>query len=97
MICRNSIAAIGLCLIEFAPGTWTVQIGSTHAYFRIQRGGRVVAHGTLTLRRGTTTRRPIGGLRRGRYTLIITLGQGRRHRVQFRRAFTVGSVKASRS
>ena len=89
-MCRNTPPALALCLVEFAPGTFTVQTGTTeHDSYAIERRGRIVASGTLTLRRGRVTRSLVGGLRHTRYTLIVRTRRGRRTKVVLRQTFNV--------
>ena len=90
IVCRNTIAARGLCLLEFAPGTYTIAGGATQASFRIEHARRTVRSGSLTVSRGRITRRSVGRLHSGRYTLLITTGHGHRTRVMLRRTLTVG-------
>ena len=89
IVCRNTVAARGLCLLEFAPGTYTIAGQATQASFQIEHAKRTVRSGRLTVRRGRLTQRSIGRLHSGRYTLLITIGHGHRTRVMLRHTFTV--------
>ena len=77
ILCRNTSLAQALCLLEFAPGSYTIQGKLTHATFRILRSGHAVLSGKLPLARHGMTIQRIGKLRRGRYVLVITGERGR--------------------
>ena len=77
VVCRNNAVARALCTLEFAPGTWAVQGSQLRALFRVSRAGWTVERGRLVVARGQVARVPIGRLRRGRYTLVITTKHGR--------------------
>ena len=79
--CRTTLVAQALCTLEFVPGTFTAHGSFKEAAFRIERAGRTVAAGTVNVRAGKVSRAPVGRLRRGRYTLIISTGRGRAARV----------------
>jgi hypothetical protein len=89
IVCRNTVAARGLCILEFAPGTYTIAGRATQASFRIEHAKRTVRSGRLTVRRGRLTHRLIGRLHPGRYTLIITTGHDHRTKVMLQRTFTI--------
>lgn len=89
IVCRNTVAAKVLCSLEFAPGSYTVNEQAIRENFRILRGHGVVFSGRISIRRGERPQRSVGRLVRGRYTLIITAGSGRRSRLITRRTFTV--------
>jgi hypothetical protein len=57
--------------------------------FAIMQSRRIVAHGNASMARGGLGLKHIPGLRRGRYTLVVTIGHGRRARVLSRRTFVV--------
>ena len=78
IICRNTSVAKAVCAIVFAPGSWTVSAPTTRAWMRIMRGRRTIARAGVTVKRGRTAVVPVGRLRRGRYTLLITTARGRR-------------------
>jgi len=83
VLCLNTAIAHVLCSIEFAPGTFAFK--SKTAAFKITHGRRVVAHGTLRVRRGRIASHTVRNLHHGRYTLIITSGS----RVVLKRVFVV--------
>ena len=89
IVCRNTPAARVLCSLEFAPGTFSTQGTAKDATFRIERAGRTVLSGTVAVKRGKVSREEIGSLRRGRYTLIISTGRGRKTKVLLRYSFQV--------
>jgi hypothetical protein len=76
IVCRNTLAAKALCTLEFAPGTFKVQGTVKQASFRIEHRGRTVITGTIPVKQGKVSRKKIGKLRPGRYTLIITASLG---------------------
>ena len=81
IVCQNTLAAKVLCAIEFAPGTYATKGVNATADFTITRANRVVAHGTFTLRNGHISTTRVPRLGRGRYTLTVSVGHGRRARV----------------
>jgi hypothetical protein len=72
-------------VLVFLPGG---SGGGTDA-FAITRAGKTVKRGTLKARLGRVTRRRLGTLRPGRYSVVITAGSGRAATVVIRRSFTV--------
>jgi hypothetical protein len=89
VVCRDTVVARAICTLEFAPGTWAVQGSTVRASFRISRAGRTVERGRLIAVRGQIARKPIGRLRRGRYTLVITIKHGPVTTVLLTRRFRV--------
>ncbi len=94
VVCRDTLLARALCMLEFAPGTYTVQNGSAkssviRAEFVIERSGRRIHAGKITVESGRVTDESIGRLDPGRYTLIITTGRGQRRRLLLTYRFQV--------
>lgn len=89
VVCKNTAAARALCSITFPPGTWTVQPDAQLASFVIDHAGRTVVHGKVQLKHGGLSLPRIRGLHRGKYQLIVTIGNGRRAKVLVRRTFIV--------
>ncbi|HUA45507.1 MAG TPA: choice-of-anchor D domain-containing protein [Solirubrobacteraceae bacterium] len=89
IVCRHTALAQGLCDIEFAPGTWTVQASTETAAFTIKSHRRTIEQGTLKLRRGEISWHAIQRLRPGHYTLVITTGHGRHRKVLLDRTLTI--------
>ncbi len=89
VVCRTTLLARILCTLEFAPGKWRASSSVVHASYRIRHAGRIVATGRLTITRGRIARVSIGRLRRGHYSLLVTVGRGRHPQVLLTQAFTV--------
>lgn len=75
VVCRSGATGTALCEIECAPATYKIHGASVKATFSVQQGDRIVAHGSLELKRGTVSRRTVR-LKPGRYTLVISTGHG---------------------
>ncbi len=78
--------ARALCTLEFGPGTFTFHGLSAnssviHANFVLERSGRLILAGRITVKPRAITRASIGRLTRGRYTLIISTGRDRSRKV----------------
>lgn len=86
VVCQRSSNGVAMCEIECAPGTYKLEQPTLPATFTVQRGGVVVAHGTLQLKRGVVARHRLQ-LKQGSYTLIISTGQGARATVLVRVRF----------
>jgi hypothetical protein len=89
VVCKNTAAAKALCSIEFPAGTWTVQSNGQSASFAIDHAGRVVVRGKVRIEHGGLSLPRIRGLHRGKYLLIVTIGNGRQVKVLVRRTFVV--------
>lgn len=81
VVCQNTVLARALCTLEFGPGTFTFHGLSAnssviHANFVLERSGRPILAGRITVKPRAITRASIGRLTRGRYTLIISTGRG---------------------
>jgi hypothetical protein len=81
VVCQNTLLGKILCALEFAPGTYKTHGINAQATFTITHGRRVVVRGTLRLRTAHITIERIQRLRRGRYTLTITVKRGRHDKV----------------
>ena len=89
IVCRNTVAARILCSVEFAPGTYTLHGAADRAAFRVTRGRRTVASGTLRVRHAHTAHAIIGRVPPGKYTLTITIGRGRSQHVLLHEAIVI--------
>jgi hypothetical protein len=88
-VCQNTLAAKVLCALEFAPGTFAIQHVSAEADFTIKRANRVVTRGKFKIHNGHISTARIPRLRRGRYTLTVTVGHGRSSRVLLHHAVVI--------
>ena len=89
IVCKDTPAAKAICSIAFAPGTWSIHFGTRMASFAINRAGRTVMHGQVRIDHSGLILRRIRGLRRGKYTLLVTIEQHRRAKVLIRRTFVL--------
>ncbi len=80
VICRHSATGTDVCEIECAPGTYKLRGQSEQATFTIEHAGRIAAHGTLELKRGSVTRYRLR-LKQGTDTLTISTGHGKNMQV----------------
>jgi hypothetical protein len=88
IVCRNTGPATTTCLLVLKPGIWPSNRTATIANYRITRGGRTVARGTVAIRQGRLVFRS-RRLRPGRYELTLTFRRGQHQTIRVRRYFSV--------